>query len=47
MDNKLIKATTSYFKVNYGEGLTEEQWLNAVDNGEDVNALEGAAKRAR
>merc|ERR1711953_395601 len=34
-------------EVNYGEGLTEEQWLNAVDNGEDVNALEHSAKRAR
>ena len=33
-------------KVNYGEGLTEEQWLSAVDNGDDVNALEEAAKKS-
>lgn len=31
-------------KINYGEGLTEEQWLSAVDNGEDVRALEENAK---
>jgi len=34
-------------EVNYGEGLTEEQWLNAVDNGEDVNAIEAEAKSKR
>jgi len=31
-------------EINYGEGLTEEQWLSAVDNGEDVRALEENAK---
>ena len=40
-ETKLYKTK---IKVNYGEGLTEEQWLNAVDNGEDVRAMEDSAK---
>ena len=36
--------TLLVIKVNYGEGLTEEQWLSAVDNGEDVRALEENAR---
>merc|ERR1719247_1964508 len=40
------KGNRSRREVNYGEGLTEEQWLSAVDNGDDVNALEEAAKKS-
>ena len=46
LDCCFFEFLLSPIQVNYGEGLTEEQWLSAVDNGDDVTALEEAAKKS-